>query len=255
MNDPHVEALLYRVVHDDVVNYRKAPPSQFDEPEFRGTVDQGQVRFEMRSHCATIEAARAIVEPYIAAWVVSAGLRAGPNEFNLAYLDAEVVDREPTPGVVELSFTVASKSAMEATPTLDRGKYPEPPVGLRVNADVRSMYDRYEGYRLGQEPLDSMAYFCLTVVESRHATDRRAQAAQELAIDLQVLKRLGELVSEKGGDKPRKAGGLANRQSHTEKTWIDNAVKAIIRRAAEVAYDPGKKYETITISDLPELSQ
>ena len=45
MNDPHVVALLYRVEHDEAVDYSNAKPHVSDEPAFRLEVKDNQARF------------------------------------------------------------------------------------------------------------------------------------------------------------------------------------------------------------------
>ena len=53
MNDPHVEVLLYRVIHGKSHDYSKAERLSMDEPGFQVTVEDEEVRFEFKDHYAT----------------------------------------------------------------------------------------------------------------------------------------------------------------------------------------------------------
>ena len=48
--------------------------------------------------------------------------------------------------------------------------YPPPPSGLKFTPDVQTLYDRFEGYCLGKEPLASMAVI-RRVAEKAHTPD------------------------------------------------------------------------------------
>lgn len=82
--------------------------------------------------------------------------------------------------------------------------------GLCRTPDVESMYRRYLGHLEGREPLPAMAYFCLTVLEWRGGS--RPKAAERFGISEQVLCKVGNLSSRKGGPVARKAdaGGSPN---------------------------------------------
>src|SRR5579862_7067126 len=73
-----------------------------------------------------------------------------------------------------------------------RARYPEPPTDFTADPDVETMWRRWEGFLADREPLPSMAYFCLTVVESHGG---RAGAARRLGISLPVLHTIGRLAT------------------------------------------------------------
>ena len=120
------------------------------------------------------------------------------------------------------------------------------------------MYHRLSGYYSNREPLPSMAYFCLTVFLSPFSgrrNVRRTAASAHYHIDKQVLDEIGDLSSEKGGpDSARKVGAMGSALSREEERFLEAAVTAIIRRAAEVAQNPGAPFPTITLADLPDRS-
>ena len=105
VNDPHVVALLYRVDHGKSVSYQDAEPLLLDEPAFRLEVKDGQARFELKEHYATQEDALKSVEDYIQNWEFDASLESGPGSFRLKFQKAEIVDRNPTPDVIDLSYS------------------------------------------------------------------------------------------------------------------------------------------------------
>ena len=163
MNDPHVVALHYRTEHvPDVVDWSRAAPMDKEEHRFRMRAANGRVRFELKEHCASEEAARFAVETdHIRNWEFVVGLERGPNAFTLRFDHSEIVDRKPPPGPPRLiaharlgGLTARTNLAPPTPPA-----FPEPPpASIRRSPDVDSMYRRYLGHLDGKEPLSRMAY-------------------------------------------------------------------------------------------------
>ena len=262
MNDPHVVALTFRIEHDSSVAYRAdAPPIQHQEEAFRVTLEDGTVRFELEEHHATEEGALEPVLPYVRSWELDACLRGRPGDFRLQFQQAEIIDRNPPPP--EPGFVDISASGIAAVGTLGsvsltvvKPSYPSPPSGQTLNADdpdVATMYDRLSGYYAKREPLPSMASFCLTVLEWRFTKKRRRNVAKVFHIEKAVLDKIGELAATKGGAaSARKAEGVGTDLSPKETRFLEEAVKTLIRRAAEVTQNPGGTFATITLGDLPD---
>lgn len=256
MNDPHVEVLLYRVIHGKSHDYSKAERLRIDEPGFQVLV-QEEVRFDFKDHYATEKEARKAVEDYIHNWEFDACLKGGDDCFKLEFIEAVRVDRQPTPGVISVDAapTGFKISSSIAEVTVGHHKYPSPPSGANFNdPDVQTMYQRYMGYRQGNEPLASMAYFCLTVVQilSRQKNNQRKTSAKKYQIDEAILDKIGDLSSEKGGQGARKAVGSDEEFTNWERTFLDQSVKRIIMRVAEKAHSPNKNFQNITLSEFPE---
>lgn len=253
MNDPHVVALVYRINHSESVNYNNAKTLEYGTAEFKVRVANREARFEMKEHYATEEAARAVVEPFIRAWEVAAAIDGRPGEFELDFANAEIIDRNPPPGVVIHVSTARMKiTGYPPTIVVGRSCYPAPPTGIAVNADVEAMIGRYARSRDGKDTLPGMAYFCLTVIEE--SAGGRPAAAKKFMVEKDVLSTLGHLTGEKGGADARKGKGRASEFTTAERRWIDEALKKLIRRAAEVAYDPAASLARITMADLPTLT-
>ncbi len=116
------------------------------------------------------------------------------------------------------------------------------------------MYDRYMGYLQGREPLASTAYFCLTILERSTKKKRCRELASEVyRIELEVLNKIGHLSSERGGQQARKASGKDNDLTYQNRRFLEEAIKAIIRRAAEKAHAPDGDLQKISLSDLPSV--
>ena len=262
MNDPHVVALLYSIEHDSSVDYSEAGRIEHEEEPFRVTIEDKVVRFELKDHYAREDAAREAVESYIRCWELDTALRGRPGQFNLKFDRAEIVDRNPpppTPGVVNISAHIrAGDATVRATVTVTTPKpYPSPPSGVTLdpyNPDAMTMFYRFEGYLENKEPLTGMAYFCLTMLEGHLCNGRRA-AARTYGIDKNVLGMIGNLTANKGGRGiARKASGIGFDLAREESRFLEEAVKAIILRVAEIAHDPEKSRPKITLSELPAVS-
>ena len=260
MNDPHVAALIYSIKHDRTVKYDDAPPIKREEPEFSIKVEDKRVRLEFKTDYATEDAALKAIGPYIRTWELEAALAGRPGQFELMFERAEVVDRNPpppTPGVLHLSaHAILPALTSQVTLLVTNPKpYPPPPSGVTLDADdpdVLTMFHRYQGYLEDREPLPSMAFFCLSMLE-KYLCRGRPKAAAKYGIDLEVLKDVGNLTANKGGPAAaRKAQkeGIGNPLTMEEIRFLTQAVKAMIRRVAEVAHDPDQSRPQITKADL-----
>ena len=257
MNDPHVVALFYRVGHDNSVDYSNTKPLLREGPEFRLKVETEMASFEFTKHYATENAARKAVEDYIHAWEFDACLENGTNYFKLIFDRAQIEDRNPTPGatVVPGSALRSEVTISEAVPTVSPAHYPSQPSGLKITPDVQTLYDRYMGYLQGKEHLPSMANFCLTILEgSTEKKNSRKVAAETYGIKLEVLKKIGQLCANKGGKEARKAAGKDEELTTQDRRFLEKAIKAVIRRAAERAHDSDGDLPQISMSGLPAPS-
>ena len=262
MNDPHVVALIYHVVHDQSVDYKSASCLCYSTEQFRICVADGTARFELKEHFATKVAAREVVDPYIRKWEFETGLRKRPDQFRLHFGHAEIIDLNPPPpppGTIPVSATFSSPpGTMSVALATVVSNYPAPPSECAIDPDdpdVATMYHRYERYRLRRELLPSMAFFCLTMFESRY--QGRRNAAKTCRVDVAILHTIGKLTEEKGGTEARKAKGAERDLDLTrqEKQFLEQAIEKIIFRVAQVAADENQCLPKITLSDLPSLSE
>ena len=258
MNDPHVVALHYTVEHASWIDYSRAEPLVVHYDPFDVRVEDGHVSFSMKHHFATERDARDAVDEYIRAWELEAALARQPDTFKLRFDRSDIEDRDPKPGVkyvrgspVRFAFAVG-----EAQCTVSPATYPKPPSErLEISPDVERMYNRYVGYRENREPLTTVAYFCLTVLQAStgESRDQRLAAANKYCISKPVLDQVGNLSSTRGGAGARKGEGVHRDLTPQERQFLEEAVKTIIRRAAEVASDSDARLAQITVGDLPQI--
>jgi hypothetical protein len=198
-------AIVFRKTHfdTDVMNWvNEGPPDEAvgATGDFRITLREGRATVEMLTDYSTVDEARGMVEPFLRAWEIQAFLHhfAKHDDFQqplvFEFDGAEVSHPVRGPDVV-IQAPAAGGFFYRA--------YPSPPDRFEAPPDVRAMWLRWQEYQAGRESLPSMAYFCLTVVEASMGgarTGRRERAADHYAIDVDVLKTLGDLASEVGGD-------------------------------------------------------
>lgn len=262
MNDPHVVALLYRIKHARSVDYSAAEPLEREEEAFTVHVRHEEVRFEMKHHYSSTNDAREALDEYIRAWEFEAGLRYGPDAFGLEFRKPEIEDRKPTPGVISPDVLDVAV-AVEGHLTIGYSAYPAPPSTIKVTDDARSMYDRFVRSLAGNEPLASMAYFCLTVLKAsvdqpsqkrrRRRDKKRPTAADKYRIEERILSEISRLSSVKGGADARKANGTGSDFTAEDRRFLTEAVKKIIYRMAEAACG-SETLSTIRLCDLPPLA-
>ena len=262
MNDPHVVALIYTVDHGNSVIYDEAEPLCQEEEGFRLKVKDKKAWFYLKDHYATEADARKVIEEFIHVWEFDVCLKRGPDFFRLKFEKAEIEDRSPTPGVVNVAVTFrAGIPTLSIAASVVVPSYPSPPSDISVTPDVKTMYDRCIGYRRGHEPLTGMAYFCLNFLEylakehqnkGQTKIKRRDAAAEYFQIGKKVLSRIGKLSTERGGPLgARKHKGVHRELTSEERQFLEEAIKKMIRRVAEKAHAPKKSLTKITFSDLP----
>jgi hypothetical protein len=260
MNDPHVETLYYRINHAKSVDFNKAPALEHAESGFIVRIERDQATITMKDHYDTAESARAAVEPFLRAWELSCALYSATDKFEFSFQKSATIDRVPSPGILDAAIGVYVITGQDISTTcnVSRSRYPEPPIGLACDAYVDFMLHRYRMYREGRTTLADVSNYCLTVLELAAAEagaehDARKVTAQRFGFALNVLGTLGRLSSTKGGIEARK--GKASRVEFTaeERVWLEAALQRIIRRAAEVAYDPRAAEIEITMANLPPI--
>jgi len=156
MNDPHVEALVYRIEHAEGVTFDEAESEEFETSEFTGRIADGTVRFAFKGHYSNVQEARAAIEPFIRVWETWDALRPELSGFRLIYSTSEVVDRNPPPGnYANLELSPVSLSAKGAGVEMRAYRtYPEPPTEkATMDADVEALVYRYWLYRHGRDSL------------------------------------------------------------------------------------------------------
>jgi len=255
--DFHVVSLCYELRPSDQVTYVSPAPVEFEAEEVRFRLAEGKLTCEMKSHISTAEDARAVVEPVLRAWEVDADLRWNRGELRFEFDAADIVDRSPRlrgiiHGHAHVLLGVAAISAVGTVSVhVTRAHYPEPPGAFRLNPDAESILLRYQGYRDGREPLLSMAYFCLTVLEA-NAGSRRS-AARKYRIERALLDKVGELTSRRGDRLSARKATARPAQPLTgpEIAWLEAALKTLIWRLGDTR--SATALPLITLADLPML--
>jgi hypothetical protein len=102
-----------------------------------------------------------------------------------------------------------------------------------------------------QDPFVLPLRLCCLMVPEMNAGGR--SAAQRYSVATTVLGTLGRLAGSKGGKEARKGPGAQSDFTAAERIWLEEAIKLLVRRAAEVAHDPTVSRPQITMAELPSL--
>ena len=228
MNDPHVVALIYQVRHNESVDYGNAEPLADEEDGFRLRVKDDTARFEMKEHHATEQEARDVVEPFIRNWEFAACFAHGHDHFHLDFDKSEIIDRNPAKDDLSLSAHARlGRPTATVRLTMRHSRYPPTPIRIdSSHPDVKTLDKRYRKFREGREDLPSFAYFCLTVLEypfTPPQRGKRKRAAASYSVDVDVLERIGELSSTKGGSGARKREGVDTPLDEDEHRFLERA--------------------------------
>ena len=195
-------------------------------------------------------------------WEVLIGLEVEPDDLRFFFSHSEIIDLSPSD---ESTLSVNVQSSVHAHLVanvelqVSRHEYPSLPTHFLLTPNVETMYYRFRAYRQNRESLTSMAYFCLTILESGeeyYGSKRRERVAEKYNIDFKVLKKLGDLTSERGDQletrKYPKSGQLIPLKP-VEKKWIEEVIKAIILRVGEAEFSKEESLPILSLDDFPEL--
>jgi hypothetical protein len=256
----YVRTLTYKVVVPDHFKYENAPPVEFDTREAHARLADGELVLTLKQDHSQVPAAQDAVAPILEAWQAMADLQYTPGEFRFKFDRPEFAFRHPPPAGVGVAvgyipLANATLNAVGQSSPPPRRTYPDPPIGFVLSPDAQVMHDRIVGSILGREPIASMAYFCLTVVESlvpptAQGRKRRCAAAAALGIESAVLNMIGDLSSEHGAAFGRKAAAtkpLTSAHQH----WLTEATRALFIRVG--AHASGTQLPQLTMADLPQL--
>jgi hypothetical protein len=254
MRDPHVAHLLYTVSSEPTTRYLDPPALAHENALGIFHLANGQLRLTPSEHFANSHEAVAAIAPYLKAWEVATDLAINPGTIRFQFHSADVVDRDPPPGLQDAMLfaegTVVSVSGGTATLCVGRSTYPEPPHSFRLTPEADIAVRRWRAFRAGAEPLPSMAYFVLTLLERQAGL--RPLAAKVFSIQGTILDKIGELSSERGdAESARKASrlGVFRPLASGEAAWLEAAVRQLILRLGEHA--SGWPLTPITAATLP----
>ncbi len=254
MRDPHVEAMIYEVSSGEGISYRDPEPISFSNHLGAFNLSDGKLRIIPAEHFANEDNARQVIEPFLQAWEIKADLTSNIGMIRFKFVHAEIIDRNPPPPgssqIVNVKAAGMVSLGGSVSVHLISSKYPTPPETFRTTPEVSHAHRRWLGYRQGKEPLQAMAYFVLTLLET--GAGGRQNAAHLFNIDIEVLKTIGRLSSTKGDEKTaRKASAMYEELTGPEKTWLEEATRLLIYRLGEHA--SGVPLSRISFGDLPDL--
>jgi len=260
MNDSYVERLYYQVIIPEDMDYDKAQLLSGDTDDFKLKLSKDQLIVEMKTHCASEDGAREIVDDYLKGWEVTAGLLHGPGSLTFKFSNSIILDlttdnEDIRNAELNVSLSDVIVLADEAEVRVSHDEFPAPPQRFKLSPEVEMMYLRYKLYREGRETLLGLAYWCFIMLE--YSAGGRSEAADQYVVDYRVLRKIAELcyTREDIRDAKRLKGNAGITPLRTvEREWIRAVVKKLILRVGEYAYDPVAKLPLITMSDFPPIT-
>lgn len=192
----------YEVSSEEWVTYQNPKPISFSNE--LGAFDLGDKRLRITpaKHFPNEMEARSSVEPFLRDWEINTDLQLNIGMLRFKFESVEVIDRDPPPAgspvIINMKVGSVAWGGVKCSIGLIPSEYPQPPKTFHATPAVQSVYDRWIGFRSGNEPLQSMAYFVLTSLEAAvgESKDSRKRAASSFQIDLPVLKKNGRIKLE-----------------------------------------------------------
>lgn len=257
MRDPHVEALHYKIGTGDGCSFGDPPPVAFTNHLGEFALADGTLTIRPRDHYANGEEARAVFDPFVRAWELHADLTKTLGSIRFTFAGVRKIDRHPPPPKAgSETLSVHGEDVLHLTEvvsmSIKQHEYPLPSPSFRTTPEVEQASRRWQAFCAGREPLQSMAYAVLTLVQSLAGDRQKAAAAFAIAPD--ILNTIGRLSSTKGdATTTRKFGAGLPLQplTGTESHWLEAAVRRLVLRLGERA--AGAPLTLLTMHDLPAL--
>ena len=250
MQEPTLDWLRYRVHFAPGIAIDAPTPRQFDTPQFLGVLTKEGLELKPKVRIETQAEARAAIEPLLRAWEVQIGLDVGTPVLTFEFEGLRFVDgASPSGSGFGLHHSTAELGP-DAFVVHHLKEFPPPPKGFVSTPDIETLWFRFRMYKQRREPLQSMAYFCLTVLKaSCSGTDG---VARILSVDKAVLRKISDLSTNTGDSKTaRKRTHQLRVSTAVERHWLEAAILALIRHMGEVA--AGNVPTQLRMTSLPAL--
>lgn len=176
-----------------------------------------------------VPSARAVLEPFLEAWYVSALFSMGHGAIRFSFVDAGVQQTADTP--------VPDVPLIPNPPAFYLGfdAYPEP-WGVKLNDFVRDLTDHFAGYFSDTSSLLMRLYAMVTRVVAEYGSLGAASKALNISNErLRYAKQLST-VGGKGGSARKFEGGLLRKPlTQEEHAWAFETMQQILYRSLLVA--------------------
>jgi hypothetical protein len=257
MSGYRVTRLLYRFVTDEPMDrFERPAPRSGKMGSWDYLLDGGVLHLSATEEFRDRQLARDDVEPLLRSWETAVELMTPPHRIRFEYDHSDIEELDPQPGFLNLypepAVLRVGTATADAMISRDNAEYPQPNHAFQRTDLVERLLARLRRVRAGAAELPAAGYYVLDAIEHEFGggSDRRRNAAIALNVDVEVLRKLGELTSQADPEIGRKAGAM-KRLTPDERTWIDAAIARLIQRAGE--HPSGVALPPITMSDLPAL--
>lgn len=235
-----------RFVLDAPAVYESANAVEFDAEEASFHFRNGRLRVRPHRLENSVKRLRRQIEGVLRGWEFQDTLICGFSPPAFAYVDAEIVGEEASVQLDPPDKLHHDEADVEEI-LVTVNHFAHPPQ-VRAAPELIAAWQRWYHAKVGiGESMQSATYFVLTVLE--RAAGGRREAAKTFAIDLEVLRRMGELSSTTGDlATARKSSGANGALSAGDKQWLHSAVRAVLLNAGQHA--AGVTPRPIGLSDI-----
>lgn len=278
MNDPHVETLNYTVESfgPNSWDYESAATLSHhasDVGDF--IIDRGVLTVKLSTHYPDEQTARYFVDRFLRNWEIHNDLTGNYGAIRFKFTGATTIDRNPSPDGPAVEIFVSEQLLISNSVSfrVSPGRYPDPPPANFAGTGniVKDAHLRWCQYKDGKEPVRSMAYFVLTLIETEAKSASGTGGAQQKAarifnIDESVLKKIGEISSVSGtAQTARKVNANARNQYVSETAaddeilrvnsalewWLEDAITTVLMHLGRLSTH--EVPDRLTLDDLRSL--
>ena len=283
MNDPHVETLQYTIESygPNSWDYESAATLSHHASGIGDFLfDRGVLTVKLSTHYLDEQTARYFVDRFLRNWEIYNDLAGNYGAIRFKFTGATTIDRNPRPEGPAVEIFVSEQLLISDSVSfrVSPGRYPDPPPANFAGTGniVKDAHLRWCQYKDGKEPLRSMAYFVLTLIEdeARSASGKggaQQKAASIFNIDEAVLKKIGEISSVSGTvQTARKVNADARNQYVSEaaaddeilrvksalELWLEHAITKVLMHLGRLStYEVPNELTLDDLGPLPEVAE
>jgi hypothetical protein len=226
-------------------------PREVENATFRMEIDaDGLLAFWLKRPVAD-NSAREIVREFFNSWVGQSIFQNGPSRCELFEHDLHYSNGSTSTGLLVTRLQVAGPRAEANTREQASWLFHEYEKCHRTT----ELIERFQRYVSRQEPLQSAAYYCWTVLKDWFNGEDGVRSS--LAVSRNMLDCFSRLISMGDAQTARKAAPRMQKRAITEseRFWIESTLRLLISRAGEKEHDSSCTFQVVTLSELPRLEK
>lgn len=243
--------IKYKLVPKKDIEFINCQKYEFEDSSFKYILSSDLLlSCEPKIEVSDETSAKIIIETMLKSWEIESGLKYGKKVMEFIHESTEMIVEEEDDVSLDTRITVKAKITANAEVSKPLSNFPVKNNDFIVSPNIEVIWKRFEIYKEGRESLLSMAYFCLSYLES--LCGNRANIVNTFKIERELLDKLGYISSEAGNlleARKAKNNHFVDLDTQTIE-WVENCILNIIKHLGRVEALTINNVEILTLSSI-----